>query len=251
MNKFVCLVLSASLFWAFGASAAETGPVREYYACNFKDGKGVDDLLAARDRLVEEIAKIGSADLSNQVSFLWTPIKGSTGYDFIWFDMAENMNAMGRAFDAFGNSGAPAVMDPIFQSLSECSSTGIVTHDQIFEATEDFGGEGPIVVESFACNFHPGKGVADARAAVETWQKAVEGLGIYQSYSAFMQTPVISGTGRDLYYFAVHANMTDYAARTSAYRSSKAGMAADAGFDDVQRCDSSLWNGQIIIQGTE
>ncbi|MCZ6659529.1 MAG: hypothetical protein O7C67_19765 [Gammaproteobacteria bacterium] len=251
MKKFVYLFMSATLFWAVGASAAETGPVREFYACNYQEGKGLDDLMAVRDLLVEEIAKIGSADLSNQVTFLWTPFKATTDWDFLWFDMHENLNAMGRASDAYENSEAPAVLGPRFAEVLECPSSGIVTHEQIFEAAEEFVGDGPALVESFACTFHPGKGVADAREAVEFWQKTIDDLGIYKSYSAFMQIPLVSGTGADLYYFAVHANMTDYAARTSAYRTSAAGMEADSRFDDVQRCNSSLWLGQIIINPDE
>ena len=101
MKKFVYLLMSATLFWACCASAAETGPVREFYACNYQEGKGFDDLMSVRDLLVEEIAKIGSADLSNTVTFLWTPYKTATDWDFLWFNLHENMNAMGRALDAY------------------------------------------------------------------------------------------------------------------------------------------------------
>lgn len=247
MRKLVRLLLTAVLLCSFNAIAAETGPVREFYACNYKDGKGYDDLMSVRDFYVGEIAKIGSADLGNMVSFLWTPYKAATDWDFLWFDMHENMNAMGRAADAFDNSASAAPVAARFEEVSECPSAGIVTHEQIHEATEDFGGEGPVIVESFACTFHPGKGVADARAVVELWQKTIDDLGIYESYSAFMQIPVVSGTGMDLYYFGVHTNMTDYAARTSAYRTSAAGMDTDGRFDEVHRCNSALWQGRIII----
>ena len=54
-----------------GGHAADTGPVREFYACNFQDGKGMDDLMAIRDVIAKEVENSNDADLSNQVSFLW------------------------------------------------------------------------------------------------------------------------------------------------------------------------------------
>ena len=207
----------------------------------------MDDLMAVRDEIAKQIKKANNKDLSNMVSFVWTPIKTNQQLDFLWFDMHANMNALGRASDAFVASGGEAAVGALAAQTAECAA-GIVTHEQIYEPSEPLGGDdGPVIVESFVCELHEGKTIADARAAVNNWQGAIESLGIYDDYVAYMQTPVVSQFPANLYYFAGHSNMTDYAARVSAYSTSAAGVEADRRFNEVHRCTSALWSGQLVI----
>jgi hypothetical protein len=245
--KKTCGILFAlALVWSAGASAAETGPVREFYACSLLEGKTMDDVMEIRDELAKQIEKTGNADLSNRVSILWTPVKTDQQIDFLWFDLHESLNAMGRAEAAFVASGGSAVINGMAAETVRCGA-GIVTHEQIYAGPSQLDGQGAVVVESYRCNLRPGKSVADAAEVVEDWAKVIDGLDGFDTFQGYMQTPVISSAPSDLYYFLVHADIAEFAARTTAYRTSKGGMAVDARFNDVHRCDSALWNGEVVI----
>ncbi len=246
MKKICEIFIALAVVWSFAANAADTGPVREFYACNFQDGKGMDDLMAIRDVIVEQIEKANNEDLSNQVSLLWTPVKTNGELDFLWFDMHENLNAMGRAASAFESSGGAAAIDALAAKTVQCAA-GIVTHEAIYQGDEPIGGPGPVLVESYRCELHPGKTVVDAREAVDYWRGVIDDLDGYDSFAAWMQTPVVSQSSADLYYFVVHADMAEYAARTSTYRASKGGMEADSRFNAVHRCESALWTGEVVV----
>ena len=58
MKKFAFAMISGLVLLSCGTNAAETGLVREFYACNFKEGKGMADLEGARDVLLEQVGKI-------------------------------------------------------------------------------------------------------------------------------------------------------------------------------------------------
>jgi NifU-like protein involved in Fe-S cluster formation len=239
------LVLAA---FSMAAVAAESVPVREFYACNLQPGKTMDDVMAIRDALEEVIEEAGDEDLSNRVSFLWTPVKTNGEIDFLWFDMHADMNAMARADAAFEAAGGPDVIGQMAAETVDCGS-GIVTHETIAQGSVPFAanGEGPALVQSFVCTLHPGKTLDDARGAVKNWQKVIADLGGYDNYAAYLQTPVISSSSADLYYFEVHQNLQDLARRFTAYGNSKAGQDADRRFNSVHRCNAALWAGEVII----
>jgi len=206
----------------------------------------MDDLMAIRDVIEKEVENSDDADLSNQVSFLWTPVKTNGEIDFLWFDMHASLNAMGRASMAFESSDAGATVGELAAETVQCA-TGIVTHDTIYQGSELPGGEGPVLVESYRCELRPGKTVADAQQVVESWRGVIDSLSGYDSFVGYMQTPVVSQSSADLYYFLVHADIAEYAARTSTYRTSETGAEVDARFNDVHRCESALWNGQVVV----
>jgi hypothetical protein len=242
------VVLAAMLVATFGAHAAETGLMREVYACNFLAGKGMADLDAARDFLVAQTKKMGSKDVGKSTTFLWTPFKTSTDWDFLWFNMHENLNALGRDQDAYNNSPEGEAIGAKFGEIVECAA-GIFAHEQIYDGGQDQDTDSrPVILESFACTLNAGKSMSDVRDAVAFWKKQVDALGIYKgAYDAYMQTPLIASAARDVYFFGVHPSMTEYAKRTTAYATSEGGMAADQRFDAVQSCSSSLWFGQVYI----
>lgn len=253
MKKITFALVSGLILLSCTANAAETGPVREFYACTFNEGKGMSDLESARDFLVEQIDKIGSPDLSAGVSFVWTPYKANTQADFLWFDMSANLSALGRAADAYNNSEEGKAAEARFGEISNCGAAGIVNHEQIYDGGEDISPpeDGAALLEFFSCKLNPGKTLADARAAVDVWHAAIEGLGTHTSYDAYMWTPLVATTDYDLSYFAVHNNMTDYTARQTAYITSDAGAKADAGFGEVHHCDAALWWGHPFITAEE
>lgn len=245
MKHLSKLMAAAALIWAFAASAAESGPVREYYACNLLPGKTMKDVMTIRDALVKEIEKTGNADLTDRVSLLWTPTKTNGDIDFLWFDMHASIDAMGRAQRAFEESGGSARINAMAEKVLDCAS-GIVTHDEIYQGSGEMG-QGPVVVESYRCMLHPGQTIADAQAAVGYWQEVIRSLSGFDSFAGYMQTPVISQSSADLFYFLVHPTIADFATRLSTYRASPGGMEAERRFARVHRCESALWSGEVVV----
>ena len=246
MNQLRPIFVAITMICSFTANAADTGAVREFYACNFQDGKGMDDLMTIRDVIAKEVENSNDADLSNQVSFLWTPVKTNGQRDFVWFDMHASLNAMGRAAKAFESSEAGAKVAELAAETVQCAA-GIVTHDTIYQGSELPSGEGPVLVESYRCELHPGKTVADAQRVVESWRGVIDDLNGFDNFVGYMQTPVVSQLSADLYYFLVHSDLAQYAAHTSTYRTSKGGMEVDSRFNEVHRCESSLWAGEVVV----
>ena len=252
MKKFAFAMISGLVLLSCGTNAAETGLVREFYACHFKEGKGMADLEGARDVLLEQFGKMGSTDLDDMISFVWTPFMGGAQIDFLWFNMNQNLNAWGRATDAYNGSEHSAAAQAAFDEMSECVNSGVAMAEVIYD-----GGElqasaiaqagGAAFIEAFNCTLRPGKTVADARAAVENWQGVIKDLGMYDSYLAYMMTPLVASGTTDVFYFAAHPDATSYAARQTAYLTSDAGAAADARFNEVHRCTASLWHGHPYI----
>lgn len=246
MKKLCEVFVAFAVVWSFAANAADTGPVREFYACNFQDGKGMDDLMAIRDVIAEAVENSDDADLSNQVSILWTPVKTNGELDFLWFDMHASLNAMARAAKAFESSDASARVAELAAETVQCAA-GIVTHDTIYQGSELPSAEGSVLVESYRCELHPGKTVADAQRVVESWRGVIDDLDGFDSFVGYMQTPLVAQSSADLYYFLVHADLAEYAARTSTYRASKGGAEVDSRFNEVHRCEAALWTGQVVV----
>jgi len=244
----IALCVSAAIL-SGTVTAAETSPVREFYVCNFNEGKGILDLMSARDVLVGQIEKIGSEDLSAMASFVWMPYMSNTAADFMWWNMNANLNAWGRAADAFNNSDEGAAAGQAFGEVAQCVGAGLVAHDEIYDGGEEISVPegGSALLETFACELRDGKTLADAREAVEYWQGVIKGLGTHTSYRAYMHTPLVNESPYDLFYFAVHNNATDYAARQTAYLTSKGGAEAGRRFGEVQRCAAGLYWGSPII----
>jgi len=228
-------------------SSAESSAatLRELYACNFVAGKGMSDLDDARDFLVAQIALIGSADLNNMVSFLWTPYKARTEYDFLWFNQYESIAAFGRAETALA-ARADAV-NAKFGAVVACDSS-LSTREQIYDGGGgDFVTGNQALLETYACTLNPGKNMDDVAAAVDHWHGVISGINGFENYDAYMATPYIANTPVDLFYLGVHNNVTDFAAHTTAYLDSPGAAEADRRLAEVHDCESSLWWGRIMI----
>ena len=229
-----------------GSSAGSEPVLRELYACNFVEGKGMNDLDDARDFLVAEIAEIGSADLDNMMTFVWTPYKARTDYDFLWFNQYENVAAFGRAETALA-SRASAV-NAKFGAVVACESS-LSTREQIYNGAMDSVTGNQALLETYACTLNPGKNMDDVAAAVDHWHGVVSGINGFENYDAYMATPYIANTPVDLFYLGVHDNVSDFAAHTTAYLDSAGAAEADRRFAEVHDCESSLWWGRIMIGG--
>jgi len=248
MNKkigSVFLVLVLALSASFSAQAQETESFASIWACNFKAGKGVDDLAAWRDFYVDQRGSISSDDARPETSVAWTPRLDGSEFDLIWFDYFENMNAFGRAVEAYSASELGVQIDAAWDSLLDC------TNSHHFRRQIYAGGQlnvtQPAVIETFQCRFHPGKSMADVEEALPQWAAVNDRLEGSRAFVAYMFTPLHSSSGFDVSYYGVYDSITDYATATTEYLTSVAGQAMTAQWNEIHRCESSLFNGRIVV----
>lgn len=241
-QKWPIALLPLLFIFGYSSAQAQSGLIREYYACNYLEGKDIDDLMAARDYMLERIG-----DEYEGATFLWTPIKTNNDFDFLWFNQFENLNQWGTGLQSLWNT--PRYLDVLgrFEAMSNCVS-GMVNHVSTFEGGSFQVQGGPAVVVSYACTLKDGADLAGVNQALQHFKQVVGQMGTHSNFNAFMQTPFVSSSGRDVFYFGVYPDLEAYAAGTTALQNSSDYAEVTAHFARLQRCDISLWEGRPIVQ---
>lgn len=217
--------------------------IREFFACNYLEGKDLDDLMAARDYAVERMG-----DDWNATTFLWTPVMTDNELDFLWFNQYDSMEDWGNDMQGLWNT--PRYNDIIgrFNSMSSCVS-GIVTHNPMYQGGSfQPASDGNPVVVSFACSLRDGGTMQEVNSAVQHYQRVMNQLGTHSNFNSFMQTPVISSSGRDVYFFGVYPSFQAYARGTATLTNSTDYASVSAHFQSQLQCATSLWEGRVIVQ---
>ena len=250
MTKLISIFLGSFLLITCAARAAESPPVVEGFACNFLPGQGMAELQTATDNFNAALANLDSEDVAAMRAFLWVPYRSNTSYDVIWTSNHANLNAMGRVTSAIEADAAASAAVAGFNDVVDCDSA-ISYSDQIY------AGEGPPVptppalLESYRCQLHDGKTVADAQAAASAWSAHVGNIASYSNAIAFMRTPFISGFESDLSYLVVHDSVEEFAARNTDYMNSDGVEAIDAGFNAAHTCRGSLFTSMRVVPPLE
>ena len=226
------------------ATSAETETVRQVFACNLKDGADMDDIMAARDVLVDVTNSIEGVD--NVPAFIWTPFKGNFTWDMLWFDNFENLNAWGAAVDTMAAAPAASRIDAAFAPLVDCDSN-LSLRETIYEGGEPMQGNGQALIASSACRLTPGKNINDVRAVLDTVRSTLDELGTHKSFIGYMGVPLTNSSDMDLYFYGVHPDASTYSSRYTAIQTSSAGQAMGAEFNEVLNCQNSLWWGQAVV----
>lgn len=224
------------------AQAAETGPVREVYTCNFKDGADMDDLMSARDFYVKQMDKAG---IEPDPAFVWTPIAGTPDWDFIWFNNIANMNSFGQGFDKYDASPEGQAAAARFNSIARCNMS-LSTHQQFFDGGE-FGATERAVVASSACRLRHGQTMENVQDLISHLKGVLGQSDLHKSFLAYMNVPIVSTTDMDLFLYGVHENMADYAARATEISTSDSWGMLRRHFAQVLDCRASLWWGQPVV----
>ena len=103
--------------------------IREAFVCNYRDGKGLEDVLAARDYYVEQF---GKADLETPQAFVWTPWKSYGDIDLLWFNVHEDFATFARRSDAGAGTDAVAAIMARFNKVADCQS-GLLSREVVFD----------------------------------------------------------------------------------------------------------------------
>ena len=237
LSLFATLLLSS-----FGAQAQ--GMVREFYACNFINGADMDDLMEARDYMLQHL-EMGGID--PVTTFLWTPLKTNNQLDFLWFNQYDSLDEFGVGHDEFLANSHGQMVQARFDGIVECV-TGLVTHQEIYTGGEFAPAGQSAIVNSSACQLKEGKSVAEVVEVVGRFTDMIDNLGSHDKSNGFMQTPVVSSSGMDIYFFTVFANLADWSAAESEMRRGPQSQAIGEAFNDLVRCNTSLWQARPIVQ---
>ena len=234
------------------AAQAEEAPapvLLESFACNFNDGKDMDDLLAARDYMVRQAEKAGIALAPIHV---WTQFKGGPDLDLIWFTVHQDLTAYAAQSAAFGTAPEMSGVTERFDAVGSCDSNLAIARP-VFQGKEvELPPTGPGFISANACMLRAGVRLADLGDLESHINVVVGGISAYDSTLLIMANPITSGpNSADLYLFSINESQTDWAAGVTAFGASPGGPGLARHFDSLLDCGTALWFSQQVIGGED
>jgi hypothetical protein len=152
--------------------------------------------------------------------------------------------------NAYEASPVGAAIQAKFDAVSSCAQSGLYAQEVLFSNIEKKPfADGPAVVESFRCELHDGKSIADSDAAIAAWkptfEKAIAATGL--SALVARRLPIISGSGFDLNYLVAWDDFAAYANGNEAFRTNPDSAKSDALFAVAHRCESALFTSRTMV----
>lgn len=236
-------------FIGVGAHGEEAGPpgVLAAFACNFKDGKDMDDLRSVRDYYLREAEKAG---VPTPEAYVWTRFKGGVPFDHIWFDLHADLADFAASSEAWRN-GDMSKVDARFDELETCEAN-IATVRPIFMGGEAAPGSDSTFISSNACTLRHGVGPDDLADLEGHINGVLSGLDQFNSTAIFAATPVSDGTNRaDVFIFGVNPSPSAWAASIAALNGAPGGPALGRHFNATLDCATSLWFAEQVVGGGE
>jgi hypothetical protein len=215
--------------------------LREVFVCNYKDGKGMQDVMGARDFYVAQSKK---AKLDVPQAFIWTPWKSFSDIDMLWFNVHEDFAAFAARADAGAGSAEMAAVAERFDSVADCNS-GLMSREVVFDGGKFEIKNPPAVIGSNACMLRKGVRTDDLK---ELWGHArtvLGGMKEYENHIVYATTPLTPGAASpDIFVYSVHESATAMATKQAAFMKSEDGSLLASHFDSLLDCNNSLWIGQ-------
>ena len=239
--KYVLRFVFASLF-VFSLQAQ--ADIREVFVCNYKEGKGMQDVMDARDFYVEQAKK---AKMDTPPAFVWTPWKAFTGIDLLWFNVHEDFAAFAANADAGAGSEEMAAVGARFESVATCQS-GLLSREVVFDGGEFEIENPPAVISSNACMMRDGVDRSDVDDLFGHARSVLGSIDDFKNHIVFASTPITpSADTPDLFIYAVHESATAMANKQAAFMASDSGPLLAKHFNATLDCGSSFWIGQPVI----
>jgi hypothetical protein len=251
MKKFLLPILLIAIASpaAFADSHESNTSVLNLFTCNLNPGMDRADVFDTLEALRDGAAPPAQPD-PGFGTFVWFPLRGATGYDYVWGVLASDLAAWGSGLQNYMATPHAAAMGPRFNALGDCSSV-IVNTEQVKAGKIGLGQDRELdaIVETFSCSFAPGKDMDDMMSATTYWQGQMEKIDstVMDSYEAFVLNVFRGGTGEyEFGWIGTYPDLATFGQGSMDYYGSKAGQAADARFADVGKCRSALWTGYWI-----
>jgi len=241
-------VFATALLFCGSAFAAQ--PVVEAYGCNLNEGKTMEDLMEVTKYYENQRSKVDSDALQQMRSVVWVPVRGNVTVDFVWFNTNMSYSEWGEITDAWEGSSVAQEIQGRFDAVSTCVGSGVYASEVLYTNDTQFKEDGGVAIESYRCRLHPGKTLADSDAALDAWRpvfdKHVSAAGVSSFVSR--RTPIISGNGFDLSYLAVWDDASTFASVNEARLADPADARSANLFNAAHRCESALFNAQVVVQ---
>jgi hypothetical protein len=244
--------LAASLlaFAGFATHAAEAPPppgVLATFACNFHDGKDMDDLMSARDYYVSESKKAG---ISTPTAYVWNRFRGGVPFDHIWFDLHPDLAAFAAGTEEYRSVDMSKV-DARFEAIETCEANVAMVRP-IFQGSEAAPPSGSTFISSNACTFRGGAGPDDLADLEGHIGAVLGGLDAWKSASIFAATPFTQGqNSADIFIFSINASPSAWAAGVGAIGAAAGGAALGRHFEGMLDCNTSLWFSEQVVGGED
>ena len=239
------LLLAGSTVWA--DNHANTGSIAETFRCTFNDGQDADDLRAATDYFSKQMDKIGSDDLNDYFAAILTPLRASMDGDYGWIGYWPNLNAMARGLDAFYGSSEGQAANDRLNNVGTCQANTWVRTPLVTNfPDEDNATPEADAVELHVCSLRDGATLDSLGAAEQGFLDANAGEPI----AVDRWTPLFAATEADAIYLIAHENLEKFAGFNSRWRTSEAGQNNLAHFNSIMNCESGIYTGRVIRQGT-
>jgi len=218
--------------------------IREVYMCNFLDGKDMNDMLSARDYYLKQAKKSG---IATPTAFVWTPYKGNSSADLLWFNNHKNMMEFAKQADEFNGSTAMASAITRFNSVVKCNSI-LASRDTMFEGGEPPVATPPAIISSNACMFKGNILPADISDFKQHVGEVLGSIPAYKNAVLYASSPLTpANNSADLYLYSVHENLSSWASKRVAFEASKGAAALGRHFQSMLDCTTSLWIGQRVV----
>jgi hypothetical protein len=244
---YLFAVLLAFTGIASHAEEAQPPGVLVTFACNFNDGKDMDDLRSARDYYVSESKKAG---LSTPEAYVWNRFKGGVPFDHIWFDLHTDLADFAAGAEAYRNADMDKV-DARFEAIETCESN-VAAVQPFFQGSETAPPSDSVFISSNACSFRDGAGPESMADLQGHAGLVLGGLDEFKSVSVFAATPITQGTNSaDIYIFSVNSSPSAWAASVAAVQSSPGGPGLGRHFNGTLDCAQSLWFAEQVVGGED
>jgi hypothetical protein len=215
------VLVAASITWvgevaAQQAQAPQPRPVVEIFACNFKNGKGMDDFLAVAKRWN---AWADQNAIKDYTAIIMTPYYYSPDltYDVLWLGATPNGTAMGMGDSKWLTTGkqVQAAFDQVAKCASHAAFSAVDVHRPPQQANP---AEGVVLFRD--CKVREGRTPGEAIAGTREWSEYMKGRGS-DIFSAVLFPLAGQTDDYDYSYKAVYGfqSMDDYGKATDVYTS--------------------------------
>lgn len=250
MSRIITVVLAAmSLLGAAIATAQEgrdpdSGLPVEFFACEWRDGKGMSDLEKVAKKFNQWAEKL---DTGYSAWILTPQFHDNLDYDVGWLGTWPDANDFGRLQDAWMTDGRDIAAE--FDAVADCGQVHQMATSAVVNAPDGPPSDG--IVMFSRCNLLDGATPADALAAHRKLSSVMREMG--SRGMSWLFYPVL-GVSTDLDYWSVLAfdNYTDLGAGLEMWNNGGGWEQAARLLGPVEECGSPVvFDAKLVRSGTE
>ncbi len=249
ISAVVTFGLASGVTYADNHGEAADGPgVMATFACNFKDGKDMDDLRAARDYYVRESGKEG---LETPPAYVWNLFKGGVPFDHVWFDLYANLGAFAADIAAYGAADTDRI-DERFASVDGDCENNLFTVKPIHMGSSAAPGAETSFITSNACTLRHGISDQDVLDFESHARGVLGSMEAYDQTAIYIATPIThSPNSVDRYIFSVNPSVTAWSDGQAAFAASPGSGMLLRHFNTTFECATSLWFAEQMVAPPE